>query len=119
MSAHLLCADKIPMQQTRLKAANAAVPVLWHCLDEPHPQDAKSPVEIPLILEVADGPLEQIDPVDILDDGALLDVLLKGDESRRLLGGRVELALCAYFHDLGGVSWAASNEHGSVSRGTS
>lgn len=92
---YLLRTDQIPVQQTRLQAPRRRDLVLWRRLDEPHPQSPQRLGELIRMRQVLRGPLEQVNAVGVLDNGAVLDKLRHGGYGRELCAWVIQLALGA------------------------
>lgn len=98
--SNLLRTRQIPVDETRLQMPRRRHLVLRRRLDGLDAQGAQRLEKVVLLGQVQGGPLEKIDGVDVLDDGAVFEIFLDGRHGG-VLGRRViELALCAYFEDL-------------------
>lgn len=74
--------------------------VLGRSLDCPHPQWAKSIQKVILLGEIQGRPLQQVQRIHVLNDGAILDVLGHGSHSGQLGTRVIDLALGAYLQNL-------------------
>lgn len=100
-SGNLLGADEVPVDKARLETARSDMLVAGRSLDGAHTQRAEGVGIVVLIGQIERGPLEQIEGVNILDDGAVAEILGHGSHGSVLDGRVVDLALGALFDDLG------------------
>lgn len=98
---YLLRVDEIPVQQTGLEAACCGGLFLGRSLDASHTQRAQRVGKEAVVEQPRRSPLEQIEAVDVLDDGPVLRVLLQRRNSGELGTRVIELALAAYPDNLG------------------
>lgn len=61
------------MQQARFQTAYGTVPILGACFHKPGPKRSQVPAEILLILKITHSPLQEVDTIDVLEYGPLLN----------------------------------------------